>query len=186
MRLFVTGGGGFVGARFLAELAEHEPGCSVVRLTRATSSAPAAATSSSSHSIALDLGRAPIDPAVMEGVDCVVHLAATTGRADPQTYDRVNRKGTVDLATAAGEAGVRRFVFVSSVAASFHDKAFYPYAESKQAAEDALAALPLEVVVLRPTILRVFRAKPIASSTLAKSSLANATSSGPCIFGFTM
>ncbi len=93
----------------------------------------------------------------LEGFDAVVHLAALSN--DPLgdlnsgwTY-AINRDGTIALARAAKEAGVRRFVFASSCAmygATEGDdlldehaplRPLTPYAESKVAAEEALREL---------------------------------------------
>ncbi|MBA8990825.1 nucleoside-diphosphate-sugar epimerase [Curtobacterium pusillum] len=51
----------------------------------------------------------------VDGVDAVVHLAAKVSLAgDPADFVRVNVDGTRSIVAAAREAGVRRFVFVSS------------------------------------------------------------------------
>jgi len=52
---------------------------------------------------------------LVEGADRVIHLAARGGRGDPAESHRVNVAGTEDLARAAGAAGVRRLVYVSSI-----------------------------------------------------------------------
>jgi nucleoside-diphosphate-sugar epimerase len=54
----------------------------------------------------------------LEGVEAIVHMAELsndpTGQLSPTiTYD-INHKGSVRLATIAKEAGVRRFVYMSS------------------------------------------------------------------------
>jgi len=59
-----------------------------------------------------------IEPADLQGMDAVVHMAEISndpaGALNPQiTYD-INHKGSVRLATLAREAGVRRFVYMSS------------------------------------------------------------------------
>jgi nucleoside-diphosphate-sugar epimerase len=98
-----------------------------------------------------------ITPDVLIGHDAIVHLAALSndplGDLNPQwTYD-VNFEGTVTLARAAKEAGVRRFVFASSCSMyGAADVSEYvteeapllpltPYAESKVRAEEALGGL---------------------------------------------
>ena len=66
------------------------------------------------------------DPAVLRdafrGADVVVHLAfQVTGAASDETIRSVNIDGTLNAFDAAAAAGVRRFVFASSVAAyGFH------------------------------------------------------------------
>jgi nucleoside-diphosphate-sugar epimerase len=98
-----------------------------------------------------------ITRAELEGFDAIVHLAALSN--DPLgdlssewTYE-INRDGTIALARAAREAGVRRFVFASSCSmygaadgdALLDESAplrpLTPYAESKVAAEAALQEL---------------------------------------------
>ena len=93
----------------------------------------------------------------LEGFDAVVHLAALSndpvGDLNPEWTYAINLAGTVALARAAREAGVRRFVFASSCSiygaaeddTSLDEKAalrpLTPYAESKVAAEKELREL---------------------------------------------
>jgi nucleoside-diphosphate-sugar epimerase len=66
------------------------------------------------------------DPAAVRealgGVDVVVHLAfLITGTAGRETARAINVEGTLNVFRAAADAGVRRFVYASSVAAyGFH------------------------------------------------------------------
>jgi nucleoside-diphosphate-sugar epimerase len=109
----------------------------------------------------------------MNGVDSVVHLAARTHvmrdtAADPLAeYRRINVTGTQALAEAAQAAGVRRFIFLSSIKVNGEGTTLRPYSEtdapcpedaygvSKREAELALsaAAADMETVVLRPPLL---------------------------------
>jgi NADH dehydrogenase len=83
----------------------------------------------------------------------VLHLAAVTGKAAPADYQRGNVETTRALLGACDRAGVSRFVFVSTIAATFADRRFYPYAESKIAAEALVAASPINSVIVRPTMI---------------------------------
>jgi nucleoside-diphosphate-sugar epimerase len=79
------------------------------------------------------------DPAAVrsavQGVDAVVHLAAKVSLAgDPADFERVNVTGTRDLLAAARDAGVTRFVFVSSPSVA--------HAGTSIAGDDATAASP--------------------------------------------
>jgi nucleoside-diphosphate-sugar epimerase len=108
----------------------------------------------------------------LHDVDVVIHLAARVHvmqdtAADPlEEYRRVNVDGTVNLASSAAAAGVRRFVYVSTLkvngeAGRFteHDQPAPagPYAQSKYAAEVALRRIAsehrLEVVIIRPPLV---------------------------------
>jgi nucleoside-diphosphate-sugar epimerase len=61
------------------------------------------------------------DPAslaeAVSGVDVVVHMAAATSALSEAEFHAVNASGTASLAVAAVAADVRRFVYVSSLAA---------------------------------------------------------------------
>jgi len=91
----------------------------------------------------------------MSGCDAVVHLANIAhARADRQLLWRVNVDGTARAATQAVEAGVRRFVYLSSVKAR---DPIDDYGRAKQAAEEALQRIAaesrMELVVLRPPLV---------------------------------
>lgn len=113
--------------------------------------------------------------AALEGVDTVVHCAARAHvlnetSADPVSQFRaVNRDATIALALQAAAAGVRRFVFISSIGVNGaetrgtpfrHDdtpQPHSPYAVSKSEAEGDLHKVAfetgLEVVILRPPLI---------------------------------
>jgi nucleoside-diphosphate-sugar epimerase len=98
-----------------------------------------------------------VTPADLEGFSAVVHLAALSndplGDLNAEWTYEINRDGTVALARAAKEAGVRRFVFASSCSmygAAGSDapldeesplRPLTAYAESKVQAEEMLRAL---------------------------------------------
>jgi nucleoside-diphosphate-sugar epimerase len=114
--------------------------------------------------------------AALAGVDAVVHCAARVHvmrdqAADPLLAFRgVNTAGTLNLARQAAAAGVRRFVFISSVKvngeATADGQAFSerdaaaprdPYGISKHEAEVGLRELArscaMEVVIIRPPLV---------------------------------
>lgn len=87
-----------------------------------------------------------------EGCDAVVHLANIAhAHASPAELHRVNVEGTIAQARAARSAGVRRFVYLSSLKAARADDA---YGRSKSLAEQALRQqVGLEVAILRPPLV---------------------------------
>lgn len=103
----------------------------------------------------------------LDGVDVVVHSAGVTRAKSDADYQRVNAEGTQSLALGAVQAGVSRFVLVSSLAArgpdrgvsdggSAGDRPTSPYGESKLAGERRLfqvlsgSAGAMRGVILRP------------------------------------
>ncbi|BCK15018.1 TPA: NAD-dependent epimerase/dehydratase family protein [Vibrio cholerae] len=105
------------------------------------------------------------------GVDSVIHLAglAHNKSFSEAEYRCVNTNGTLRLAKKAAEAGVRRFVFVSSIGVNGTSTIRAPftqyskenphnyYAQSKYDAELGLKKISedteLEVVIVRPTLV---------------------------------
>ena len=114
--------------------------------------------------------------AALDGVDVVVHAAARVhvmndDAADPLAeFRRVNVEGTLALARQAARAGVRRFVFLSSIKVNGEgtapgrpftaDDAPAPvdaYGVSKLEAEQGLFALArdssMQIVIVRPVLV---------------------------------
>jgi NADH dehydrogenase len=89
----------------------------------------------------------------LKGCDTVLHLAAVTGKQAPSEYFRVNRDGTESLLREAERAGVRRFVFVSSISAKFKNQRHYYYAQSKLQAESLVKNSRLPWIIVRPTMI---------------------------------
>lgn len=116
-----------------------------------------------------DLSAPAFDPSSMEGVDIVLHSAAVIHVNRTAEWYRINAEGTARFAQAAREAGVKRFVFISSNAAGGRSRSrdhlmtetepaapMSHYGRSKWQAEQALMQLHrpgnFEVVILRPSM----------------------------------
>lgn len=112
----------------------------------------------------------------LTGVDAIVHCASlvhvSEGRdgTGADAFERINVRGTIRLAQQAATAGVKRFVFLSSIGVNgdrteqgrpFNELSPPAprtlYAKSKLAAEKALRAIAedtgLEVVIVRPPMV---------------------------------
>jgi len=146
-QIFVTGVTGLVGRAVAAELGRR-PG-SAKALVRG------AAPKAFAHleCVIGDLTDPSSFADQLEGVESVLHIAALTGAARPEDFQRVNVDGTRALLAACAEAGVARFTFVSSVAAGFADLDDYPYGASKRDAEAAVRASGLAWAIVRPTVV---------------------------------
>ena len=169
--VLVTGASGFVGAALVERLAS-EPDTRVLAAGRRVFPVAAGVE----HRLLGDLGEACYAPVQFQDVDVVVHTAARVHvmrdtSLEPLTeYRRVNVEGTLALARAAAAAGVRRFVFLSSIKVNGEEsRAGIPfsaddlpapkdaYGISKLEAERALrslaAATGMEVVIVRPPLV---------------------------------
>ena len=169
--ILVTGATGFVG-RALASAAAAR-GLSVRGAVRRAPKFPLARVE---YSLGADLSPGGDWRAALVGIDAVVHAAARVHvmhetASDPLAeFRRVNVEGTVVLARQAAEAGVRRFIFISSIKvngertepgrpfrAEDAPAPLDPYGISKREAEDALRRVAnetsMELVVIRPVLV---------------------------------
>jgi NADH dehydrogenase len=147
-RLVVTGAGGFVGKCLVSRLIEM--GAEVIGIGRGERPA---ALDSACEWVKADVAGAHAYTASLAGADAVIHLAALTGKAGPEQFKRENVDATRALLSACSNNAVRRFIFVSSIAASFRDRRYYHYAESKRAAEVLVRAANIAHVIVRPTMI---------------------------------
>lgn len=123
MHVLVTGGCGFVGVNLALYLAQR--GCRVRildNLSAANPDHPRILAAAGSHEIiAGDIRDGAIVSRALEGMEAVVHLAASTSVTqsleDPKGFWDINVNGTLTLLEACRAAGVSRFVFASSNAA---------------------------------------------------------------------
>jgi nucleoside-diphosphate-sugar epimerase len=106
--------------------------------------------------VELDLRR-PHPQAVetLAEIGTIVHCGGVTAARSEAEFQEVNADATERLARSAAETGVRRMVFISSLAArgpDGHEGPVSPYGRSKRDAEERLLALAdrLEIVILRP------------------------------------
>lgn len=171
--ILVTGATGFVGSALVQRLmADGTCGGVVAALRRLRVSLP--------EGVKLvhvgDLLPTTKWGAVLQQVDAVVHCAARVhvmqdGANNPlDAYRHVNVQGTLHLARQAAQAGVRRFVFISSIkvngeatrpgnpfTADDVPAPIDPYAVSKMEAElglqDISAQTGIEVVIVRPPLV---------------------------------
>lgn len=165
MHVFVTGGSGFIGRALVTRLAtEHQ----VSALARSEEAAAIVRTCGASP-VEADLDT--IGARHLQGADVVVHCAALVSDWAPRgEFERVNVEGTRSVLAASREAGVRRFLHMSSDSVLFAGSdvvdvdedtpypvtADYPYATSKRRAEQIVRAAngpDFETVCIRPVLV---------------------------------
>lgn len=172
MRVLLTGASGFVGAAVQTRLLTD--GQYILR--SAMRQLPSDIPANLEVCVAPSLGPDAEWTTALDSVDVLIHCAArvhvmSEKAADPLAeFRRANVEGTLCLARQAVVAGVRRFVFVSSIkvcgeqtrpgqafCADDAPLACDPYGISKREAEEGLLTLAmesgLEVVIVRPPLI---------------------------------
>jgi nucleoside-diphosphate-sugar epimerase len=158
----LTGTTGFIGHLLLKELPRR--GYRVRVLLRRPSEVPPEASSV----VIGDIARPQNMTAALRDVDAVIHSAglahAMSGQPEDD-YRTINTEATIALGRAAERAGVKRFVFLSSIRAQTgptaeavltEDQTPAPtdaYGRSKLEAEQGLATLGIDWVALRPVLV---------------------------------
>jgi nucleoside-diphosphate-sugar epimerase len=114
MRALVTGAAGFIGSHVVERLASA--GHSVRGMVR-TPAQQETVRNLGAEPVRGDVTRPATLRAAADGVDTVIHVAArVTDWGDWPAFEAATVRGTRNALRAAVEAGVRRFVLVSSVA----------------------------------------------------------------------
>lgn len=151
--LVITGANGFVGRHLLATLASRGVG-EVVALARNGASLEALPFWRPAwRAVSCDLTRDVVPTVEIARGATVLHLAAGTGKLASSTMRAVNVEGTRRVLQAARAAHAAHVVYVSSIAAGFRDRRWYPYAESKREAERLMSAGGVPFSIVRPTIV---------------------------------
>jgi len=150
MKVFLTGGTGFVGSEVLRQLAAagHTPRCLVRR--------------GSEKKLALDSGVEihhgdVTEPATLKGAlkgcDAVIHLVGIIREFPGRgiTFEQMHTAATRHMVAAAKEQGVRRYLQMS--ANGTRENAATAYHRTKWAGEEAVRASGLAWTIFRPSLI---------------------------------
>ena len=176
MKILITGITGFVG-RALSKCLSSQEKYTVIGLSRSDANLPCECLNIG------DLTPLTNYSKLLQGVDVVIHLAARvhqmndTSKTPLLDFRYVNCEATLNLAEQAASAGVKRFIFLSSIKVSgeftYPNKPFLsndtidlsssliqkkdPYAVSKLECEQGLKAISesskMGVVIIRPPLI---------------------------------
>lgn len=166
MNIFITGGSGFVGGASIQHLAEKHDIFAMVR-------------SFDNEALVSSLGAMPVRCSLssvtvesLKGMDVVVHAAAEVAPWGPyRRFKETNVEGTRKLLTLAREAGVKRFIHISTESVLFtgqdlldidetypypKGKSPFHYSETKKEAEKLVLAAnepEFTTIALRPRMI---------------------------------
>ena len=170
MRVVIAGGHGKIAKLLERELAGR--GDTAVGLIRNPDHA-AALRAAGAEPVVCDLEHTDVGTlaAHLHGADAVVFAAGAGPGSGADRKDTVDHGAAVLLADAAVQAGVRRYLLVSSMGvdtapADGTDDVWAAYLRAKKAAEDDVTTRDLDVTVLRPG--RLTDDEPEGRITLAR------------------
>lgn len=129
MRVAVTGANGFLGTHIVERLRAQE--IAVVSLVRSI-------TQGTSERL-FTLGESPSSE-ILSGVEVLVHSAYDFSSRDAEHIHRINVKGSQQLFAAAQAAGVKKIIFISSMAA--FEGTPSRYGQGKLEVEKTVTAIP--------------------------------------------
>lgn len=170
-QVLLTGASGFIGASVLRYLCQQPKTAVHVLVRERMQFLPLGV-----HQVFFKSFDTPLDLSVFKNVDVLIHCAARVHIMSDDAVDslaefrKINVEGTLSLAKQAAEAGVKRFVFISSIKvngeSTGRDGAFRPndkpnptdpYGISKYEAEQGLLDIAsktgIEVVIIRPVLV---------------------------------
>ncbi len=145
MKILVTGGTGVVGTGTVTELLRR--GHTVVLVSRHAAD-DARQWPSGVIARECDVTDAARLRGAAEGCDAVLHMAGIVEEAPPEiTFDKINVQGTKHMLAEAARAGVKRFVYVSSLGA---ESGASGYHRSKRDAEAIVRGFGGAWTICRP------------------------------------
>ena len=168
MHVLVTGATGFVGRTLCGTLTRSG------HVVRAAVRADRVVRGAAAETVSVgEIGAATDWRSALRGIDCVIHLAARAHiphdvSANDHLYAETNGRGTARLVEQAVEAGIRRFIYLSTVKVNGEGTTDRPYAatdeprpqdaygKSKLAGELAVleaGRLALEVAIVRAPLV---------------------------------
>lgn len=150
MRVFLTGGTGFVGSEVLRQLLEagHEVSCLVRQGSEGKLAAPEGMNLHPG-----DVTRPDTLEGALEGCDAVIHLVGII-REFPRrgvTFEKLHYEATRNMVAAAEGQRVRRFLHMS--ANGTRENAVSSYHQTKWRAEESVRKSSLSWTIFRPSLI---------------------------------
>ncbi|HYC50575.1 MAG TPA: NAD-dependent epimerase/dehydratase family protein, partial [Gemmatimonadaceae bacterium] len=144
MRVLVTGGTGVVGRSTVTALIQRGH---VVNLLSRHARRDVKQWAQGVHPLPANIAEASTITGAADGCEAVLHLTAIVDESGVNTFERINVEGTRNTLREAERAGVKRFIYVSSLGA---DRGSSPYHQSKRKAEAIVRQFKGAWTIIRP------------------------------------
>ena len=147
--ILVTGGTGFIGRALLHHLFESERETRV--LIRPSRRSPRLPKGLPVEVAVASLADERALRAALTGVDQIIHLAGAESQGRNASLLKVDMQGTENLAQAAADAGVRRFMYVSHIGAT--RSSGFPVFKAKGIAEEHIKRAGVPYTIFRTSVV---------------------------------
>jgi len=151
MKVFVTGGTGYVGTIVIKHLLQRGHHVSILQRPNQTHSHDE--SSSQIHRIEGDIFNSSILRSGMEDMDAVIHLVGII-REKPRrgiTMNRIHFEGTKNVLDAVNASGVKKYVHMSALGA--RPDAISNYHQSKWRSEELVKSSGIPYTIFRPSVI---------------------------------
>src|SRR5947207_11117790 len=151
MKIFITGGTGFVGREIVRQL--HEEG-RTIRLLARNADSERVQEMISRYRVEVHTGNV-LDAAslagALEGMHAVIHLVGIISEIGESTFENIHTLGTQNILAATRDAGIERFVHMSAL--GVRPGSISRYHQSKWAAEEEVRQSDLDYTIFRPSLI---------------------------------
>lgn len=151
MKVFVTGGTGFVGREIIRQLCAANHKVRLLVRNPATSVVQKLSTQYNAEVHTGDVGNANALVHGITGCDAVIHLVGIISEVGNNTFENLHVRATENVVRAAQGAGVRRYLHMSALGT--RPNAVSRYHQTKWAAEEIVRKSGLDWTIFRPSII---------------------------------
>ncbi|MEW6200792.1 MAG: complex I NDUFA9 subunit family protein, partial [bacterium] len=146
MKIFLTGGAGFVGGFIVDELLKRNHEITALVHTHRKSEKFTGSKVSILQGDVLQR-----DTLKMDGCDTVIHLVGIIREKKNATFEKLHVDATVNVIEAAREAGIKRFIHMSALGT--RENAHSRYHKTKYRAERFVVESGLTYTIFRPSVI---------------------------------
>lgn len=151
MKVFLTGGTGFIGKEIVKTLIASGHAVSCLVRNPGASAAQQLKTTFGAQLVTGDVTEKDLLIRKLHGIDAVIHLVGIISEVGKNTFENIHVGGTENIVTACLEQRVKRFIQMSALGT--RPNAVSRYHQTKWAAEEIVRTSGLDYTIFRPSLV---------------------------------